>query len=658
MVNIYGYPLSNQTIYVLNYRGELCPIGVKGELYIGGRGLAVGYLNNEMQTNNSFIMHPFLGRLYKTGDYGILNKKGYIEFLGRKDNQVKINGYRVELGEIENTIKKNKKIKEAVVSVNLLSNGSNQIVAYIEPKVVEKEKFNKETWKSILNELNEMSLILPNEITPEEYLKTINLLEKVSTESIGNILYRILGGNNKNSLLNIKEFIKEYSLREHYLKLIRRWLKELTKEGWVTELDNDTYKFNRDLPEDINKKEFNRVLELNQSKFFKDSLAFIKLCNENAIQILKGEETALNLLFPKGMWNIAENMYRYNPIAKYYNTLVVSAVSAYIKNSKGRIKILEVGAGTGGTSDSVLKAINVIKNKKITYTYTDLSTFFTDEAKRIFDRYNFINYGLYNIDEEPQSQGYNLEEYDIIIAANVLHDAKNIYKTMNNLKSLLKPNGVVIILEAIENTRLQMVSVAFIDGFSCYNDFRSEKNEPLLSLEQWNQVLLDCKFEEIKYYPLKDNKAIFYGQAVIIGRKGEKKDYLSLKDIDIIKYNIKNELPQYMIPKIFIQLEKMQLNSNGKIDRKNLPKLKEDILYYDEIIKPRNETEEIIYDAWKKVLKIDNFGVKDNFFTLGGDSLKAIKVISLLSDKYNVSIKEIFKCTTIEEIAQLIKNKN
>nr|WP_284681020.1 phosphopantetheine-binding protein [Aceticella autotrophica] len=102
----------------------------------------------------------------------------------------------------------------------------------------------------------------------------------------------------------------------------------------------------------------------------------------------------------------------------------------------------------------------------------------------------------------------------------------------------------------------------------------------------------------------------------------------------------------------------MQLNSNGKIDRKNLPKLKEDILYYDEIIKPRNETEEIIYDAWKKVLKIDNFGVKDNFFTLGGDSLKAIKVISLLSDKYNVSIKEIFKCTTIEEIAQLIKNKN
>ncbi|WP_169513131.1 AMP-binding protein, partial [Bacillus fungorum] len=66
----YGYPLSNQTYYVLNYANEICPIGVKGELYIGGMGLAEGYLNDQEKTNTAFINHPQLGRIYKTGDMG------------------------------------------------------------------------------------------------------------------------------------------------------------------------------------------------------------------------------------------------------------------------------------------------------------------------------------------------------------------------------------------------------------------------------------------------------------------------------------------------------------------------------------------------------------------------------------------------------------
>ncbi|MCV5432975.1 AMP-binding protein, partial [Escherichia coli] len=100
----YGYPLSNQTYYVLNYANEICPIGVKGELYIGGMGLAEGYLNDQEKTNKAFINHPQLGRIYKTGDMGKMTPEGYIEFLGREDSQVKIRGYRVEIGEIEKTI--------------------------------------------------------------------------------------------------------------------------------------------------------------------------------------------------------------------------------------------------------------------------------------------------------------------------------------------------------------------------------------------------------------------------------------------------------------------------------------------------------------------------------------------------------------------------
>lgn len=105
----YGRPLANQKFYVLNFRMQLCPIDVPGELYIGGSGVAEGYYNDEEKTRAAFIEHPEFGRIYKTGDYGVMRKDNlggslYIEFLGRKDQQVKIRGYRVELGEIESCL--------------------------------------------------------------------------------------------------------------------------------------------------------------------------------------------------------------------------------------------------------------------------------------------------------------------------------------------------------------------------------------------------------------------------------------------------------------------------------------------------------------------------------------------------------------------------
>jgi len=111
----YGFPLANQEFYVLNYEAELCPVDVPGELYIGGVGVAQEYINDEEKTKNAFIHHPKLGKIYKTGDYGVFRKQGYIEFLGRRDSQIKIRGYRVELGEIETCLCQHEVVKQAVV---------------------------------------------------------------------------------------------------------------------------------------------------------------------------------------------------------------------------------------------------------------------------------------------------------------------------------------------------------------------------------------------------------------------------------------------------------------------------------------------------------------------------------------------------------------
>lgn len=98
----YGYPLPNQFFHVLDDLGRFCPCGVTGRLHIGGRGLAQEYYNEPVLTDKAFFIHPDSGeRLYDTGDYGRYDKDGMLVFLGRRDTQIKINGYRIEIGEIQ-----------------------------------------------------------------------------------------------------------------------------------------------------------------------------------------------------------------------------------------------------------------------------------------------------------------------------------------------------------------------------------------------------------------------------------------------------------------------------------------------------------------------------------------------------------------------------
>jgi len=124
----YGKPLRNQQFHVLNDALEPCPVQVPGSLYIGGIGLAQGYWRDEERTTASFIIHPVSGeRLYKTGDLGRYLADGNIEFLGRDDFQVKINGFRIELGDIEASLRQHPEVEDALVI--LRGEGDNKFLA-------------------------------------------------------------------------------------------------------------------------------------------------------------------------------------------------------------------------------------------------------------------------------------------------------------------------------------------------------------------------------------------------------------------------------------------------------------------------------------------------------------------------------------------------
>jgi acyl-CoA synthetase (AMP-forming)/AMP-acid ligase II len=131
-----GRPIDNTTLYVLDERRELMPLGSSGELWIGGDGVARGYLGRPDLTAERFVENPHLpgDRIYKTGDLARVLPNGEFECLGRADFQVKIRGFRIELGEIETALLKHPDVNTAVVVAREDTPGDKQLVAYLVPK--------------------------------------------------------------------------------------------------------------------------------------------------------------------------------------------------------------------------------------------------------------------------------------------------------------------------------------------------------------------------------------------------------------------------------------------------------------------------------------------------------------------------------------------
>ncbi len=130
-----GRPIPNAQVYILDDLLRLLPIGVAGDLYIGGVGMARGYVRRPDLTAEKFIPDPFSGepgaRLYKTGDIARYRPDGNIEFLGRTDHQVKIRGFRIELGEIEGTLEQHPAVLQAIVQPQEVAPGEKRLVAYV-----------------------------------------------------------------------------------------------------------------------------------------------------------------------------------------------------------------------------------------------------------------------------------------------------------------------------------------------------------------------------------------------------------------------------------------------------------------------------------------------------------------------------------------------
>ncbi|MEZ4692105.1 MAG: amino acid adenylation domain-containing protein [Ignavibacteria bacterium] len=215
-----GRPLSNRTAYVLNKNLQPVPVGVTGEVYLGGDGVSNGYLNNPDLTKERFVNDPFSkkenARLYKTGDLGRWKPDGNIEYLGRADEQVKIRGYRIELGEIENALQECELVKQAVVLVKQSAEGSKRLVGY----VVSEGEYDKD---EIIKYLSKR---LPDYMVPAMWVK----MDKLPLTQNGKVDRRALPEIDGSELMS-KEYVAPRNEMETALAEIWKNLLHIDKVG-------------------------------------------------------------------------------------------------------------------------------------------------------------------------------------------------------------------------------------------------------------------------------------------------------------------------------------------------------------------------------------------------------------------------------------------
>lgn len=199
----YGKPIDNNFFYILDEQLQPAPMGETGDLYIGGVGVARGYANDAEKTNAAFMPDPFNselgGRMYRTGDTGRMLPDFNMEFLGRKDSQVKINGFRVELGEIESVLNKSELVRSCVVLAKKGPDGNKRLIGYVVPKVT----LEKEAMTAYLKTK------LPNYMIPATWIE----LDKMPLNSNGKIDRNALP-DFSDALLQKKQHLQPNTLTE------------------------------------------------------------------------------------------------------------------------------------------------------------------------------------------------------------------------------------------------------------------------------------------------------------------------------------------------------------------------------------------------------------------------------------------------------------
>lgn len=637
----YGKPLKNQGFLILNSDGERVPVWVQGELYITGYGVAKGYVNDREKTAESFLQIPGIdGTVYRTGDYGRYLPDGNIQFLGRLDNQVKRGGHRIELGEIEAGLNKVPGVKQAAVTFQ--KGKDDSLTAHIIP-----ERNHARILRQRRGRLIE-DVPLPNAGKQTEKgitEKTADAARRAENAAVSSIYkdfseWGILDYMREKR--TVREVLERFSIQKKFEKLIRNYLEVLCDAQAVLR-SADGYQT------------LDRACEPGREGTDGSDTGRLEKMLEKARplrwKLLTGEKEVKDLLLNRrGDFIYPEQLKQAVPEEMDMQTEMLRFLEIFAGNPGG--SVMEIASRTENHTEIYAGLFKDAGQ----YLYCDESSTMLEEAQNIWEKEG-IACRVFHPMRRASDQGILLHSMSLVIAENALHRYPNLDEVLQNLRELLIPGGCVLIMENTVNSPLMLETVAYFEeGYHALSDARRGAGLPLLSAEEWRNLALANGYREAHIYlsPEEEAKA---GKNIILL---EGPDCVAELKETYIKEELSKHVPSYMLPANYIAYEAFPLSANGKINRKAMEQMQgKGSRDTGEMERPKTDMEKCIADIWNDLLKCGEIGVKNGFFELGGDSLKAIRFVNQLKEKtgYGISLQLIAAHPVLEDLAANIEKE-
>jgi pyochelin synthetase len=622
----YGVPLRNQRFHVLDASLRPCPNWVPGELYIEGVGLARGYWRDPEKTAASFIRHPVSGvRLYRTGDYGRYLPGGTIEFLGRKDGQVKIRGHRVELGEIEAVLTQHPGVDRAVAvkSDDNADGAGVRLLGFVIPGRDSADGVDSLYQRDLADpaESDRRWRALCDNTRPAPGPSAGTLaaawrqLDEVYAVAVAAAL-RTFDVAGLPERTDVPAILRSSGVARRYERWLNRAVDVLRERGAAPtagpdELAAETRRLLHDtlgVPTDLT-----------------DWLMTIAAALPGILtQDMHSAELYANDRTPA----VYEHLF--GPVHQVAAEALQRVAQAWPEDAP--LRILEVGAGYGTLTTHVLPLLPA----RTEYTFTDISTYFTERAREQFAEHPFVTYDLFNVDQPADIQGLDGKAFDIVVAGSMLHDAKQIRRAVRNLRSLLAPGGMLLLVEQTAFHDWFDLTMGLQQGFDGYEDTDLRSAHPLLDVPTWRAELAAAGFADTALLTPPDSGMAAIGFDVIVAKAP---DHSLRFDGELLRAHLGQHLPKHMVPSTIHAIEELPLTSTGKVDRAALAKVRGRANPHSRPPNPpRTDRQRKLVGIWCTVLGLSQADLGDDFLEAGGDSLLAARLVANISSAFGITV--------------------
>jgi SAM-dependent methyltransferase len=307
--------------------------------------------------------------------------------------------------------------------------------------------------------------------------------------------------------------IAGFGIPAMYDHLLQRWLATLAKAG-LLEPVGGKFCSKSPLRSDVVPSQMRRVENLLADD--PALWAYLLNCSKRLTAVMAGKDSPLETLFPGGSPVLAEELYAHANANRYVNAIAGAVVESISRGwtAARPLRILEVGAGTGGTTATLLPSLDPASSA---YLFTDVSDLFLGRAREKCGRFGFARFGVFDLEKDVDAQGHVPASFDVIVGANVVHAVRDLKGVLERLSALLVPGGFLLLAEATQHHAWFDFTTGLIEGWQHFADDLRGDN-PLLAPAQWQSALLAHGFFEVEAFPGVNSLANVLGQHVILAR--------------------------------------------------------------------------------------------------------------------------------------------